>query len=129
MHRNINYCINLINEAILFAKKIYSLSREQATIVKKYIDNILKKKYIQSSVSFYVALILIVKKSNSNLRVCIDYRALNILTIKNRNILLLVKNTLARLCKVKIYSKFDVIVVFNEIKVKKNYEKQTIFFT
>ena len=58
-----------------------------------------------------------------------DYRALNILTISNRNIFLLIKETLAKLYAVRIYNKFDIIAAFNEIRVKKGYKKKIVFFT
>ena len=58
-----------------------------------------------------------------------DYRALNVLIILNRNTSLLIKETLAKLYAVRIYSKFDIIAAFNEIRVKKGYEKKIIFLT
>ena len=67
------------------------------------------------------------KKLNKNLRICINYRVLNALIIKNRNTLLLIRETLIKLSYAKIYIKFDVIVIFNEIKIKKNYEKKRFF--
>ena len=96
-------------------------------MVKEYIDKIAVKGFIRSSSSPYTAPILVVKKFKKELRVCIDYRALNTLTIKNRNAPLLIKEILSRLCKVKYYSKFDVIAAFNKIKVKEGDEKKTAF--
>lgn len=126
-HRDINYYIDLLNKALLSIKKIYDLSHEQATIVKEYIDDILRKEFIRFNILLYVMSILIVKKLNDDLRVCVDYRALNAFTIKNRNILPLIKKTLIHLCRAKIYSKFDVIVIFNEIRVKKRNKKRSLF--
>ena len=60
---------------------------------------------------------------------CVDYRVLNALTIKNRNTLLLIKDTLSRLCKTKVYSKFDVIVAFNEIRMREDDKEKTAFIT
>ena len=59
------------------------MSREQATVVKKYVNNMLKKGYIRPSIFLYIVSILIVKKLNKELRIYIDYRALNALIIKN----------------------------------------------
>ena len=56
-----------------------------------------------------------------------NYRVLNILTISNRNTFLLIKKTLIKLYAAKIYNKFDIIITFNEIRVKKNYKKKIIF--
>ena len=62
-------------------------------MVKRYINNILKKKYIKFNIFLYAALVLIVKKPNGKLRVCVNYKAFNALTIKNRNILFLIRKT------------------------------------
>ena len=96
-------------------------------IVKKYIDEMLSKSYIKFNTSKYVVSILIVKKSNDDLKVCVDYKTLNAFTIKNRNVSSLIKNTLIKLCFVKYYNKFDIIEAFNEIKMRENDEKKTIF--
>ena len=66
--------------------------------MKEYIDEILKKEYIRLSISFYIILILIVKKSNKELRFYINYRALNAFIIFNKNALLLIKKILANFC-------------------------------
>ena len=58
-----------------------------------------------------------------------DYRAFNALIILNRNTLLLIKETLAKLYAARIYSKFDIIAAFNKIKVKKSYKKKIVFLT
>jgi hypothetical protein len=105
----------------------YGLSRDQITVIKKYIDEIIKKYYICLNIFPYAASILIIKKLDGRLRIYINYRILNALTIKNRNILSLIREILIRLCKVKIYTKFDVITIFNEIRIKKDYEEKTAF--
>ena len=75
----------------------------------------LDKGYIRFSISSYTISILIIKKLDKELRLYINYRALNTLIILNRNVLLLIKKTLAELYTTKIYNKFNIIVVFNEI--------------
>ena len=60
---------------------------------------------------------------------CINYRALNTLTIKNRNVSSFIRETLTRLCSTKYFNKFDIIVAFNEIRMRDDDEKKTIFLT
>ena len=103
------------------------MSRKQAFIIKKYIDEMLDKDYIKFNISFYAAFIFIVKKFNKELRFYVNYRALNALIIFNRNVSSLIKKTFVKLCAIKIYNKFDIIIVFNEIRIRKNYEKKTTF--
>ena len=89
----------------------------------------LNKSYIRLNTLLYAILILIIKKSNDDLYIYIDYRILNILTIKNHNILSLIRKTLLKLYIVKIYSKFDIIVIFNKIRIKEDEKKKTTFLT
>ena len=96
-------------------------------IVKKYVEKMLGKNYIRLSTLLYAILILIIKKLDGDLRICINYRTLNILTIKNRNILSLIRETLLKLYIVKIYSKFNIIVIFNKIRIKEDEKKKTAF--
>ena len=89
----------------------------------------LGKGYIRPSTSLYAAPVLIVKKPDGGLRICIDYRALNALIVKNRNAPLLIRETLAKLCAAKIFTKFDIIAAFNEIRIKEGEEEKTAFLT
>ena len=70
---------------------------------------------------------LIVKKPNKGLRVCVDYRALNALTIKNRNAPPLIRETLSRLYSARIYIKFNVIAAFNKIQIREGDEEKIVF--
>ena len=128
-HREWDHAIDLTPGAKPPAKKAYGLSRDQAFVVKKYIDDMLGKGYIRPSTSDYAAPVLIVKKPDGGLRVCVDYRALNALTVKNRNAPPLIRDTLARLCSAKYFSKFDIIAAFNEIRMRQGDEKKTAFLT
>ena len=105
------------------------MSREQVTMIKKYIDDMMSKSFIRRNHFDYAFSMLIVKKSNENFRVCVNYRFLNALIIKNRNVSSLIKDTLTRLCFAKIYIKFDIIVVFNEIKVREDDQNKIVFIT
>lgn len=51
----------------------------------------LKKKYIRFNTLFYITFILIIKKFNKDLRIYVNYKTLNVITIRNRNILFLIK--------------------------------------
>ena len=126
-YRFIDYFIKLQKKTKSFVKKIYNISRKQILIIKEYIDEIFNKKYIRSNIFFYAVPVFIVKKSDNRLRIYIDYRAFNTLTIKNRNILLLIREILTKLYIIKIYSKFDIIVIFNKIRIKESDEKKIIF--
>ena len=75
----------------------------------------LGKGYIRFNISLYIVLILIIKKPNRRLRIYINYRILNALIIKNRNIFPLIREIIIKLCIAKIFTKFNIIATFNEI--------------
>ena len=127
--RPIDHSVHLKDGATPPARRAYGLSRDQALVVKEYIEDMLGKGYIRPSTSPYAAPVLIVKKPDGGLRVCVDYRALNALTIPNRNAPPLIKETLAKLCAARIYSKFDIIAAFNEIRIKEGHKHKTAFLT
>jgi hypothetical protein len=69
---------------------IYSLLEKELTVLREYINENLKKKYIRSSTLPARYSVLFVPKSNGKLRMCIDYRQFNAITVKNRYILFLI---------------------------------------
>jgi hypothetical protein len=58
--------------------------------LKAYLHNMMAKGWIRYSKSPAGALILFIKKKDSGMRLCVDYRGLNAITIKNRCLLLLI---------------------------------------
>src|SRR6266498_3849366 len=85
------------------------------------------KKFIKPSSLLYTASVLVVKKPERGLKIYIDYRTLNTLTIKNRNAFLLIREILSRIYKIKYYSNFDVIAAFNKIRIKGENKEKTAF--
>ncbi len=110
--------IRLIDRSTPIVKKAYGLSRKQAAVEKEYIDEMLGKIFIHPSNSPYSAPVLIVKKPEGGLRVCVDYRALNTLIIKNRNIPPFIWETFAR-------PKFTASLILSQLSMRYVYEKDT----
>jgi hypothetical protein len=80
---------------------LYNLSEEELQLVKKYLKKHLDKDFIESSTASYASSILFAKKSNDELRFCVNYRKLNAITKKNRYSIFLIAETIARLFKTK----------------------------
>ena len=72
--------------------------------------------------SFVDASILFVFKKDEGLRLCIDYKNLNTIIIKNRHFLSLITKTLNRLCEIKRFIKLNLKNVYHRIRIKKNDE-------
>ncbi len=80
---------------------LYNLSKEELQLVKKYLKEHLNKKFIESSTASYASLILFAKKSNEELRFCVNYRKLNVIIKKNKYSISLIAEIIARLSKAK----------------------------
>jgi hypothetical protein len=100
---------------------------DKLLVLRKFLDKNLAKGFIHTSVSPVVSLVLFAKKPRGSFCFCIDYYTLNIIIIKNYYPLPLIQETLARLSKAKIYTKLDVIIIFNRIRIIEKQEYLTAF--
>jgi hypothetical protein len=78
---------------------LYNLSKEELLLIKKYLKEHLDKNFIESNIAFYASLILFAKKSDDELRFCVNYRKLNAIIKKNKYSISLIAETIVRLFK------------------------------
>ena len=102
-----DYAIKLIDDQQPSYGPIYSLEPAELEILKTYIKNYLANGFIRFSKSLARALILFDKKSDGSLSLCVDYRGLNNLIIKNRYPLPLVGESLDRLGRAWRFTQLD----------------------
>ena len=126
-YRDQNHKINLMFKTKFRAYKIYNLIKDQIFVIKTYINKILEKNFIRSSLFNYTTSILVIKKFKKDFCVCVDYRALNVLIIKDRNCPSLIREILVKLCAIKYYIKLNVIIIFIKIRIRENDEEKTAF--
>jgi hypothetical protein len=81
------------------------VSEPELVELKKQIDELLEKGYIRPSTSPWTAPVLFVEKKDGTKRMCIDYRALNEVTIKNKYSLLRIEDLFDQLRGVGVFSK------------------------
>jgi hypothetical protein len=108
---------------------IYSMSEEEASILRGWLTSNLEKGFIRPSVSPAGAPILFSKKKGGDLRVCHDYRGLNDITIKNRMPLPLISDTLDRLRGAKVFTKLDLRGAYNLVRIRDEDVWKTAFRT
>ena len=108
---------------------IYSLSPVELETLKTYIETHLKTGFIRPSKSPAGAPILFDKKPDGSLRLCVDYRGLNNLTIKNRYPLPLIGESLDRLGRAKRFTQLDLTSVYHRMRIREGDEWKTAFRT
>src|SRR5438477_1544422 len=97
--------------------------------LRKQLDDLLRDGKISSSISSYEAPVLFVKKKDSSLRMCIDYRALNSQTVKNRYALPRIDELLDQLYGAKRFSKIDLTSGYWQIAIAVADRYKTAFRT
>jgi len=108
---------------------LYGMSQEELKALKEYIEENMDKGVFWARSSPVGAPVLFVKKADGSLRLSVDYRGLNEVPIKNRYPLPLIRETLDRLAKAKWYTKLDLQLGYNEIRIVKGEEWKTGFRT
>lgn len=93
----------------------YKLSHEEKLRVRDIIRDLLEKGIIRESESAYSSPILLVKKKDGSDRLCVDYRALNAVTVKDRYPLPLIEDHIDRLGKSRRFSSLDMATGFHQI--------------
>ena len=86
--------------------------------LKLKLQELLEKEFIRPSVSPWGALVLFVKKKDGTLRLCIDYRQLNKLTIKNKYPLPRIDDLFDQLKGASIFSKIELRSGYHQLKIK-----------
>ena len=128
-HRSFDHRIPLLEGKVPPFGPIYSLSQTEQAALKEYLDENLSKEFIVPLESPAASPILFVKKKDGSLQLCVDYRWLNEVTVKNRYPLLLIGDLLDKLKTAKIYSKIDLQGAYNLLRVAEGDQWKTAFQT
>ena len=110
-------------------RPIYSLGPVELETLKTYIETNLANGFIRFSKSLAGAPILFDQKPDGSLRLCVDYRGLNNLTIKNRYPLPLIGESLDWLGRAKRFTQLDLTSAYHQIRIKEGDEWKTAFRT
>src|SRR3954454_10644822 len=93
------------------------------------LDHLLKNSSIEPSVSPFGAPVIFVKKKDGTLRMCIDYHALNNITIKNCFPIPLIDDLTDRLFGAKVFTKIDLHWGYNQVQIHEDDIEKTTFCT
>jgi len=126
-HSKYDHRIDLLPEAKLPEGPIYSLSKKELDALWDYIREMKDHGKIRQSSSPICAPILFVLKPDGTLRLCVDYRGLNKITIKNKYLLPLMSELRSRLGKATIFIKLDHKNGYYLIRMAEGEEWKTAF--
>jgi len=128
-HQSWNHEIKLVDDKKLTKQFIYSLSTEKLNALQQYLKENMWKEFIKKSQSSAEYLILFVLKLNESLRLCVDYKTLNNIMIKNSYLLSLIAELQNKLQSAQWFTKFNILKTFNQIQIKEEDEWKTVFCT
>jgi hypothetical protein len=97
--------------------------------LKKQIDELLEKGYIRPSTSPWVAPVLFVEKKDGTKRMCIDYRSLNVVTVKNKYSLSRIEDLFDQLRGASVFSKIDLMSGYHQLRIWPSDIPKTTFIT
>ncbi|KAJ9511482.1 hypothetical protein QJQ45_029856 [Haematococcus lacustris] len=127
--RSVDHRIELQQAKPPPARPIYNVSSGELAELKQQIGELLDKGFIRPSTSPYASGVLLVRKKDGSFRMCIDYRPLNRLTIKNKYPLPRLDTLLDRLHGAKVFSKLDLRQGYHQIRVAPEDIHKTAFRT
>lgn len=127
--REVDHRIELEQNTAPPYRGIYRMSPTELDELKKQLDQLLSCGFIRPSKSPYGAPVLFVKKKDGSMRMCIDYRALNRITVKNRYPLPLVDELFDRLRGAKYFSKLDLRSGYHQVRIDPEDIHKTAFRT
>jgi len=125
--RDIDFTIDLIPGAGLVFMAPYRMAPAELAELKKQIEELLEKQFIRPNASPWGAPVLLVKKKDGSSRLCVDYRQLNKLTIKNKYPLPRIDDLLDQLKGARVFSKIDLRSRYHQILVRLEDVQKTTF--
>jgi hypothetical protein len=111
------------------SKSPYRMSMPELKEMQLQLEEIMNKGYIRSSVSPWGPSLLFVKKKDGTLRLCIDFKQLNKVTVKKKYPLSRIDDLFNQLKDAKIFSKIDLRSRYHRVRIKDEYISKTTFRT
>jgi hypothetical protein len=127
--RDIEFVIELQPGTAPISKRPYRMPLAELAELKKQLQELLDKGFIFPSTSPWGCPALFVKKKDESLRLCVDYRPLNAVTIKNKYPLPRIDVLFDQLVGAKVFSKIDLRSGYHQIKIRASDIPKTAFST
>jgi len=127
--REVEFAIELIPGTTPISRRSYWMPPNELAELNNQLKELLDKGFIRPSSSKWGCPALFVKKKDQSLRMCVDYRPLNVVTIKNKYPLPRIDILFDQLSKAKVFSKIDRRSGYYQIKIRPQDIPKTAFST
>ena len=127
--REVEFPIDLIPRTEPISIPPYRIAPVELRELKAQLEELLSKGFIRPSISPWGAPVLFVKKKDGSLRLCIDYRQLNKVTIRNQYPLPRIDELFDQLQGSRVYSKIDLRSGYHQLRVQEGDVPKTAFRT
>nr|GFC45416.1 putative reverse transcriptase domain-containing protein [Tanacetum cinerariifolium] len=127
--RQVEFQIDLVPGATPVARAPYQLATAEMQELSTQLQELSDRGFIRPSSSPWGAPVLFVKKKDGSFRMCIDYRELNKITVKNRYPLLRIDDLFNELQGSRVYSKIDLRYGYHQLRVREEDIPKTVFRT
>jgi hypothetical protein len=128
-HRNVTHAIPTKDDTIPPVRPLYRLSPAEKEEVVRVLADLTRKGFIEASTSPYASPILFVRKKEGTLRMVVDYRGINKLTIKNKYPLPRIDDLLDQLSGAQVFSSLDLMSGYHQIRITEQDVPKTAFRT
>jgi hypothetical protein len=127
--RDIEFLIDLLPGTAPIAKRPYRMSVGELEELKKQLKELLDKEFIHPSSSPWEAPVIFVEKKDGTQRMCVDYRASNEVTIKNKHPLPRIEDLFDQLKGARVFSKIDLRLGYHQLRIRPSDIAKTAFTT
>ena len=127
--RDIDFCIDLESDTRPISIPPYRMAPAELRELKAQLQELLSKGFIRPSVSPLGAPVLFVKKKDGSFRMCINYRKLNKVTIKNKYPIPRIDDLFDQLQGACTFSKIDLRSGYHLLKIRTTDVPKTVFWT
>jgi hypothetical protein len=118
--REVEFVIDLLPGTAPISKRPYRMSVEELKELKKQLTELQEAGYIRSNSSPCGASVLFVQKKEGSQGMCVDYRSLNDVTVKNKYLLPRVEDSFVQRRGARIFSKIDLRSGYHQMKIRQS---------
>ena len=118
LDQDIDFCIDVEPGTRPISIPLYRMAPAELKELKEQLQDLLSKGFIRPSISPCGAPVLFVKKKDGSMRMCIDYRQLNKVTIRNKYLIPHIDDLFDQLQGASVFSKIDLRSGYHQLKVR-----------